>query len=241
MQLLIASDLHYALPQFDWILDQAGDFDLVVLAGDHLDLRSAVELPTQIVVMSTYVERLAERTTVVFASGNHDLTARNAHGEKAAPWVEATAVSGAVVDWQRWDHGDTRVTVCPWWDGPETRDDVDAQLRADAADRPGTWIWVYHHPPDEASVSWMGRRHIGDRDLNRWIDEHGPDIVLTGHIHDAPFKPDGSWIDRIGRTWVLNAGTALGPIPAHAIIDTDEGRATWWSPYGTEERALDLS
>ena len=238
MQILVVSDLHYALPQLDWIADQAGDFDLVVFAGDHLDLRSGVPLPSQIVVMSTYVRRIGEQTKVVFASGNHDLTARNHHDEKFAPWVEAAADDGAVVDWQRWDGDGVRVTVCPWWDGPKTRADVDAQLRADAVDRPGTWIWVYHHPPDHSPTSWTGRRHIGDTDLNGWIDQHRPDIVFTGHIHDSPFKADGSWIDRMGDTWVLNVGHAPGPIPPHAIIDTTTGEAEWWSPYGQERRSL---
>ena len=238
MQLLLASDLHYALPQLDWIADQAADFDLVVLAGDHLDLRSAVPLDSQIVVVRTYVRRIGEQTAVAFASGNHDLTARNDHDEKAAPWIEEAADDGAVVDWGRWERDGVRVTVCPWWDGPRTRDDVDAQLAADAVDRPPVWIWVYHHPPDESSVSWTGRRHIGDTDLNRWIDTHRPDVVLTGHIHDSPFKTDGSWIDRIGDTWVLNAGHAPGPIPAHAVIDTSAGTAEWWSPYGSDDRTL---
>ncbi len=44
MKLLLVSDLHYALPHFDWVLDQAADFDVVVLAGDQLDLSSAVPL-----------------------------------------------------------------------------------------------------------------------------------------------------------------------------------------------------
>lgn len=238
MRTLVVSDLHYSLPQLDWIADQAADFDMVVLAGDHLDLRSGVPLTSQIVVISTYIRRIGQRTKVVCASGNHDLTARNHHDEKSAPWVEAAAADGAVVDWQRWDGDGVRITVCPWWDGPKTRDDVDAQLRADATDRPDTWIWVYHHPPDESPTSWTGRRHIGDTDLNTWIAEHSPDLVLTGHIHDSPFKQDGSWIDRMGDSWVLNVGHAPGPIPPHAIIDTVTGQAEWWSPYGQEHRDL---
>jgi predicted phosphodiesterase len=43
MRLLLVADLHYSLPQFDWVLDIASDFDVVVLAGDHLDLASLVD------------------------------------------------------------------------------------------------------------------------------------------------------------------------------------------------------
>ena len=38
MRLLAVADLHYSLPQFDWVLEVAPDFDVVVLAGDLLEL-----------------------------------------------------------------------------------------------------------------------------------------------------------------------------------------------------------
>jgi len=36
MQCLFVADLHYSLPQFDWLLQAAKRYDLVVLAGDAL-------------------------------------------------------------------------------------------------------------------------------------------------------------------------------------------------------------
>jgi Icc-related predicted phosphoesterase len=238
VQLLLVSDLHYTLPHFDWVLDQAADFDAVVLAGDHLDLGSAVPMESQIVVVRTYVQKLAEQTSVLVCSGNHDLTGRNAHGEKSAPWIEQASSADATVDWGTFDHDDVRVTVCPWWDGPSTRIDVDRQLARDAENRPRLWMWIYHYPPDEAAVSWTGKGHIGDTELNSWIDRHHPDLVLTGHIHDSPFREGGSWSARLGATWVLNAGRMPGPIPAHVIVDSTEGTAQWWSPYGRGDEQL---
>jgi Icc-related predicted phosphoesterase len=47
-----------------------------------------------------------------------------------------------------------------------------------------------------------GQEIGGDKYLVEWIERFAPDLVLSGHIH-APFYPDGSWIDRIGKTWVL--------------------------------------
>lgn len=233
MQLLLVSDLHYTLPQFDWVLDRAADFDVVVVAGDSLDVASAVALESQIVVIRTYLAELGERTRVVVCSGNHDLTARNEHGEKHAPWVAATDGDRVHGDWGSLDVDECHITVCPWWDGPLTRADVDRQLVTSSAIGPDRRaVWVYHFPPDESPVSWIGQRHIGDRDLNAWIERHRPDLVLTGHIHDSPFKPGGSWIDRVGTTWVINAGHATGPIPAHVIVDTVAGTAEWWSPFG---------
>ena len=82
MKCLLISDLHYALKQFDWVSTVAKEFDVVVIAGDHLDISSTVETRTQITVILTYLRRLHTKTRLIVCSGNHDLDARNAAGEK---------------------------------------------------------------------------------------------------------------------------------------------------------------
>ena len=69
-----------------------------------------------------------------------------------------------------------------------------------------------------------------------WIDEFRPDFVLTGHVHDPPFKPDGSWYDRIGHTWVFNPGRQIGRVPAHVALDLTDGRARGSSLLGDGDR-----
>jgi Icc-related predicted phosphoesterase len=131
------------------------------------------------------------------------------------------------------------LTVCPWWDGPLTRQVVDRQLADDAAlvgDR--RWIWVYHAPPDASPTSWTGKRHYGDEELVAWIEQHRPAIVLCGHVHQSPFAVDGSWIDRIGSTMVFNAGRQIGPVPTHIELDTETATARWSSLEGIEERSF---
>jgi Icc-related predicted phosphoesterase len=241
MRLLLVSDLHYTLKQFDWVHTAADDFDVVVLAGDHLDIASAVDPDAQIAVVLEYLARMAARTTVVACSGNHDLNARNDLGERAAAWLAAAHESGVHVDGTSFSAGndDVFVTVCPWWDGPQTRSRVDAQLAGDAA-RVGDrqWIWVYHAPPDASPTSWTGKRHYGDEDLNKWIEQYRPAIVLCGHVHQSPFANDGSWVDEIGSTVVLNAGRQRGPIPARIEVDTSLGIVAWVSLAGIAERGL---
>ena len=73
MRCLVVADLHYSLPQFDWLLAAAPQFDLVIFAGDALNLGSAVDFRAQIVVVTKYLSRLAGLTRVIFCSGNHDL------------------------------------------------------------------------------------------------------------------------------------------------------------------------
>src|SRR5216684_3478664 len=87
MRCLVVADLHYSLPQFDWLLSAAPQFDLVIFAGDALDIGSAVDFRAQILVVKKYLARLSGLTRVILCSGNHDLDERNADGEKIARWI----------------------------------------------------------------------------------------------------------------------------------------------------------
>jgi Icc-related predicted phosphoesterase len=240
MRLLLVADLHYTLRQLDWVASVAPDFDLVVIAGDVLDVSAAVPVDVQIVAVSAFLERLAETSRVVVCSGNHDLDGRDGNGEKAAGWVRQLGQrSSVVVDGSTIEVDGVLVTVCPWWDGPAGKEAVVAQLAADAARKMRPWVWVYHWPPDGSPVTWTGQRFYGDADLRSWITEHSPDMVLTGHVHEPPFKREGSWADRIGETWVFNAGRQIGPDPCHVIVDTEARSASWWSLAGDEHVSLD--
>src|SRR5260370_27662659 len=97
MQILLVSDLHYTLKQLDWVSAIAGEFDLVVLAGDHLDISSIVEPDAQIAVVLEYMSRMAAKTAVAAGSGDHDLNRRNEHGELSASWLEAARKSDVLV------------------------------------------------------------------------------------------------------------------------------------------------
>ncbi len=241
MRILLLSDLHYTLPQLDWAVRAAPSYDLVVLAGDLLDVSSPVSLDTQSVVLLRYLSMLHARAGVVVASGNHDLIGPDAQGEQAALWLQGCRRTGVATDGDALDLGETLVTVCAWWDGPHQRAALEQQLARDAARRAARWIWVYHWPPLGSPTCWTGRRSYGDADVAAWIDRYQPDFMLAGHVHEPPFKPAGAWADRIGRTWVFNAGRQIGPVPAHIVIDTDAGSARWRSMMGEETLDLDTS
>jgi hypothetical protein len=172
------------------------------------------------------------------SSGNHDLTGPDGQGEQSALWLSEARSAGVPTDGGSLLLGDTLVTICPWWDGPAGRAALETQLAADATRRPARWVWVYHWPPLGSPTCWTGRRHYGDADLVGWIDQHRPDMVLTGHVHQPPFKPDGAWAHRIGNTWVFNAGHQIGPVPAHIEIDLTAGSAAWRSLLGREDLRL---
>jgi Icc-related predicted phosphoesterase len=233
------SDLHYALKQYDWTASVAANFDVVIIAGDQLDIAGQLDGRVQIVVILKYLRRLAQSAKLIVSSGNHDLDARDVVGEKVATWMRQVRELGALTDGDSAMLEDTLVTICPWWDGPQARETVETQLAADAAKPKRRWVWVYHAPPADSPTSWNGRRCYGDSDLSTWINIYKPDLVLSGHIHEAPFKAEGSWADRIGHTWVFNAGRQIGPTPTHIMIDTGANEAAWFSLAGAEWIALD--
>lgn len=238
MRILLVSDLHYTLPQLDWVVGAAPSFDLVVLAGDLLDISSTVSLDAQSVVILRYLSLLQAAGRVAVSSGNHDLTGPDIRGEQAALWLTEARAAGVPTDGDSLLIGDTLVTICPWWDGPSGRAALEARLQADALCRPARWVWVYHWPPLGSPTCWTGRRHYGDADIGGWIERFRPDMVLTGHVHEPPFQPDGAWADRIGDTWVFNAGHQIGPVPAHIDIDLDSGAVSWRSMMGSEAMRL---
>ncbi|MCH2172551.1 metallophosphoesterase [Myxococcota bacterium] len=239
MKFLLVSDLHYELRQYDWLHSVAADFDTVVIAGDHLDIVSVVPVRAQRVVVLNHLKRLNIETRVLTSSGNHDLDGRNSAGEKTARWMSEVRRAGIPCDGDRLDIQGAMVSICPWWDGPFAREEIGRQLAADADRRTGPWIWVYHAPPSNSPTSWAGKRHYGDDALVEWIDRFQPDGVLCGHIHQSPFRKEGSWVDRLGSTWVFNAGKQIGPVPAHIVFDSDTGLVSWHSLAGSEY--VDLS
>ena len=240
MRILVASDLHYRLPHYDWLVNAAAsrDIDAVALVGDLADVVNAVPLSVQSVVLERYLGRLAESSLVLVASGNHDLDGPGENGEQVADWMQRASSDRIHVDGSSLDVGDTRITICPWWDGPLSREAVAEQLAAAAVDRPARWIWLYHAPPAGTVLCRDGRREFPDHDLAAWIEEHRPDIVLCGHIHQAPWVEGGSWHARLGDTWVFNAGKQLGPVPPHITIDTEAGTADWFGVF--ENDAIEL-
>ncbi|AOS43148.1 Calcineurin-like phosphoesterase superfamily domain protein [Lacunisphaera limnophila] len=241
MKLLAVSDLHFGLTQFDWVVQQAGSYDAVILAGDLLDLGGHLDLDSQITVVVKYLRTISTKTRLLVCSGNHDGDEKNADHEFVARWLQRVRAAGLVVDGAGTDIGGMRLSVCPWWDGPATRTAMGAFLRAEQPVPPRPWLWVHHAPPDGVGVSWTGQKHAGDTFLVETIRELAPDFVFSGHIHNSPFRTGGAWAVRLGRTWVFNAGHQLGAPPSYIELDLSRRTARWVSQAGDEEISLDAT
>ncbi|MFB6417689.1 MULTISPECIES: metallophosphoesterase family protein [Bradyrhizobium] len=227
MRCLVVADLHYSLPQLDWLVSAAPQFDLVIFAGDALDIGSMVDFRAQIVVVKKYLALLAAKSRVILCSGNHDLDERDTDGEKISRWISEVRELGIACDGDSLTIGDTMFTVCPWWDGPLVKQRIVAQLADAAIGRPRRWIWAHHAPPADSPTSWGGKRFFGDVELMQWIVQHQPSMVISGHVHQSPFITGGSWFDRLGGSWIFNTGLQPGRPPTCIVLDLDAGKAFW--------------
>jgi len=112
VRILLVSDLHCTLPQLDWVVRAAPKLDLVVLAGDHPDINSAVSPDAQSLVILRYLLLLKAAGRLAVASGNHDLTGPDAQGEQAALWLAGARAAGLASDVDSLLKGDTLFTLC---------------------------------------------------------------------------------------------------------------------------------
>ncbi len=239
MKILHVADLHYDLKKFDWVVDVAADVDLIVLAGDHLEIANQIQRPAQAVVIRKYFQRINKLSKLVVCSGNHDLDKKDEFGELTSNWISNARLFGIPTDGDTVEINDTLFSVCPWWDGVNGQYDVNEQLERDAKREAKRWVWVHHAPPEESPTSWGGKVCYGDEELRRWIIRYQPDLVLSGHVHQSPYIKDGSWADRIGKTWVFNGGHQPGRVPSHVLIDTELKKAFWKSAYGAQSVSLE--
>lgn len=241
MRILFVSDLHYTLKQFDWLAAHAANYDIVIITGDLLDLGSELDFDVQIIVVEKYLHTLRQKARLLVSSGNHDGDNRNDADEAVAEWLAMARAQNLFVDHDSVVSDDVLFTICPWWDGPAARLQVERLLARESSRSRKRWVWLHHAPPARSLVSWTGRKDAGDEVLREWIGQYKPDIVLSGHIHNSPFYADGGWIDRIDTTWVFNPGRQIGPCPSHICLDLHADTAEWNSIEGQSLRQLTLA
>ena len=239
MRCLIISDIHYSLAQYDWILRVAKNYQLVILAGDLLDVSAIADIGAQIVVINKYIEKLTQITNVIVCSGNHDLDSCDSDGEKISAWLIDLKIFGAKCDGEAFTYESYYFSVCPWWDGPKTKEKfINWILDESRKTKTKKWIWVHHAPPKSSPVSWSGKKCMGDADLFHLIETYQPLAVISGHIHQSPFVKEGAWVDKIGKSWCFNAGRQIGAPPAFIAIDLASDQAFWLSGMGLQ--SIDL-
>src|SRR6202050_1589784 len=72
MRLLLTAELHYRLFWFKWLEAQAVHYDALAICGDLLDVFYKEPLKRQVQRTTSWLRALADKTSVILCSGNHD-------------------------------------------------------------------------------------------------------------------------------------------------------------------------
>lgn len=237
--MLLVADLHYTLRQWDWLRAVYARFDVVVVAGDLLDFRSIVPLEAQVVVIGKYLSRFQEGPPILVASGNHDLLSKPGGGSDAG-WLQKQASCRIRVDGEFFVLGGVCFSIFPWWETPVQKRGFLQQMEEQSQRVEGRdWVWVHHGPPRGSPVAWNGRDDWGDALLTELVGRYGPRMVLSGHVHQAPFLAEGAWVDEMDGTLFFNGGRQPGGVPTFTVIDFSRKAAEWVSAEGVEEVMLE--
>jgi Icc-related predicted phosphoesterase len=140
------------------------------------------------------------------------------HAVAGSSWVPITPF--AMKDWERWDDGaeEPAPRLDGWVSGPRGLEAhafdpahrsptiAEALEALRPLSEPSRTMYVTHTPPRDTLCDVIASRsHVGSRAWRRFIEEHQPPLVLSGHIHESP-RVSASFRDRVGRTAVTNPG-----------------------------------
>lgn len=187
MRILQVTDIHAQEGQLRWLVRESGNFGLVVITGDLLDLNAHRPLADQLDRVTSYLSQI--KTPMALCSGNHDSFTDAGPRFEHASWMQDLRRKNVWVDGDKFTLGGRSFRCVPWR----------GQLETPGADE----IWLIHSPPDESPTGiTRGGAGFGDfafGDLCR--AGRGPQLALSGHVHDPL-----SWRAKVGRTWSLNPG-----------------------------------
>lgn len=190
MRLLAFSDLHCDLDGAARLVERAGDFDVVVGAGDFASVHNGLE--------DTIGALKAIETPTVLVPGNNETEA--ALRSACRDWGAATVLHGerAEVAGRTFFGLGAGIPVTPWDWSFDMEDEEAGRVLGEC---PEGAILVLHSPPHgHCDVSGQGA-HLGSPAIAEAIESRRPALAVCGHIHE-------SWgaESEIGGTPIVNLG-----------------------------------
>ncbi len=113
----------------------------------------------------------------------------------------------------------------------KSENDIEKDLVAleNEAGDPSRTIFVVHCPPGPSALDWAHRgAHYGSTGVAAWL-AHGPKrVVLSGHIHEAPFLNGGVWRETIHDTPCFQPGAWHDKGLCAIVFETDDPQDARW-------------
>jgi len=219
MRILHCTDLHARDAWYRWLAAECGQFDLVCITGDLLDLNPYRSTDGQLDRVMAHLQKIS--APIAVCSGNHDSVAGEDMRLQHSRWLQDLRRPNLWADGDSFVLGGFRFACMPW---------QGVLPRAARED-----VWLIHSPPDLCPTGIArGGAGFGDPVFGELCRAgRGPRLALSGHVHEPQ-----SWGAKIGRTWSLNP---LGPdgndsgAPAHIAVDLAAGTAVLSRTSGAKD------
>ncbi len=92
------------------------------------------------------------------------------------------------------------------WEKPESEIYRDL-IELDRSVNPQNTVYVIHTPPAFCALdASFENRHFGSQGMRQWLEAGPKHIVLSGHIHEAPFINGGVWKETVNGTLCMQPG-----------------------------------
>jgi Icc-related predicted phosphoesterase len=199
MKILHVTDLHYQKKQFEWVAQNANQYDVVCISGDFCSIWHEEPLEDQIQWIKEWLERLPRDVDFIICSGNHDVDVR---GEDTVNWLKNLKRPNITSDGNSKQIGALTFYSIGWDEAPEPSklEDVD--------------IIVCHTPPGECMCAVQPNGEIwGDPIIESFLEYEltRARLYLCGHVHE-PKKSKCT----LGKTTISNPGFTQKNTPKYA-------------------------
>ncbi len=208
MRIVAFTDIHGSYSRVIDILSKESLFDVVIVGGDLTTVGTPEEARGAIKQFQKFGK------PVLAVAGNMDLPELDETFDKLRVSINA---KGVVIN----DVGFFGVSASPFtpMHTPYEISEHEIKHRAEAGWKDvknARWkIFVPHAPPFNTNVDRISiGEHVGSTAVREFIEQHKPDIVVCGHIHEARGQ------DLIGKTKIVNCGPAGRGY--YALIEIDK-------------------
>ena len=194
MKIVSFGDVHMAIPQMQKIAVELATADLIILSGDLTNFGGRADAEKVVYAAKNYCPH------VLALPGNVDkpdvldfLQAEQINLHRESRQLNELSIFGC---------GGSNIT--PFHTPLEFEDAELGAMLAEAyagVRNAPVRLMVCHTPPHATKLDRLTTgTPVGSRAVRQFIEQHQPQVCITGHIHESP------GVDQIGRTKILNAG-----------------------------------
>lgn len=208
MRILVLSDIHGKQTKLETIVANINAVDLVCIAGDFTTHGTVSNVQTLFHVLQQYT------SSIVAVAGNMDSQDIDRWLDEQGYGINSKGKVFGKVGISGVSAAPLSILHTPY--EVSEKDIEDALMRGwkdiQHAERR---IILSHTPPHKTNLDRVRiGMHVGSTALRKFIEEHSPDLVLCGHIHEA------KGTDRIGNTILCNCGSVADG--KYALVEINE-------------------